>query len=254
MELTLKDINDLIEIGISEVPNANLYNSFKSRDFINRQRGDTWQKVLLKKSNIELVSIYKSLILIERELKWIGGSVAGAIWVYKIIQERNLDLDYKLADFGLRNSKNPYIPFGSSYYGKRTIPEYFLYNKEKSKIKAEKSQEYDVKLAREKGRKFKRANAITELRKLTKKERENIKIELHDNYKSKTLLERLELIANNEKYPPEYYPTEWANVLEEEIQKLPLKLVQRLYDKLSTRTRGSWKRLAQELKRVEPRK
>jgi hypothetical protein len=251
MELTLRDIHDLIEIGIDKVPKENLYNSFKSRDFINRQHGNTWKKLISEKSDIELVSIYKALILIEKELKWIGGSVAGAIWVYKIIQERNLDLDYELADFGLRNCKNPWIPFGGSYYGKRTISEYLRYNKEKSKKKAEKSQEYNIKLNREKGRKFKRANAIAELRKLTKEERENIKIELHANYKAKTPLERLELIANNEKYPPEYYPTEWANVPAGEIQQLPLKLVQKLFDKLSIKTRGSWKRFAQELKSIE---
>lgn len=251
MKLTSKDINDLIEIGIDEVPNKNLYSSFKSRDFINRQHGNTWRELVSEKSDIELISIFKSLILIEKELKWIGGSVAGAIWIYKIIQERNLDLNYELADFGLRNSENPWIPFGGSYYGKRTISEYFKYNKEKSKIKNEKSRANNIKLEREKGRKFKRANAIAELRKLTKEERENIKIELNDKYKSKTIIERFELIANNEKYPPEYYPTEWSNVSKEEIEKFPLKLVQRLYDKLSTKTRGSWKRFAQELKRIE---
>ena len=68
--------------------------------------------------------------------KWVGGSVAGAIWVYREIKERNLDKDYKNADFGLRNSENSWLPFGRSYYSKRTIKEYFdyIYMKRKGNV------------------------------------------------------------------------------------------------------------------------
>ena len=251
MEITQSDINDLIKIGEVEKITQSQLESFQRRDFINRQHGDTWRSLMSGKSDTELIAIYKALILLEGELNWIGGSVAAAIWIYKIIQQRNLDVDYELANFGLQNCTNPYIPFGSSYYGPRTILEYMQYSREKAKQKAAKSYKYEKLLERVEGRKQKRSQAIAQLRNLTFEERGQIRKDLMDKYKSASISERFELIANDEKYPPEYYPMEWIDVSKDEILKLPIKLVEALFDKLSTKTKGAWKRFAQNLQEIE---
>jgi len=51
-------------------------------------------------------------------------------------------------------------------------------------------------------------------------------------------------MANNEKYPPEYYPKDWALVTENQIKKLPNALIRKMYDKLSTKTKGPWRDLS----------
>ena len=41
------------------------------------------------------------------------------------------------------------------------------------------------------------------------------------------------------------------NIPKEEIENLPLVLIKKLYDKLSTKTKGEWKRFAQELEKLD---
>jgi hypothetical protein len=128
MQLTQQDTKELILIGKTEGQLDNsLLHYFKSKDCINRQHGNTWRKLIVNLSDKDLILVFKALVRIEKELEWIGGSVAGAIWVYGVIQNRGLDKDYKIADFGLRNCDNPWVPFGGSYYGSRTIDDYLAY-------------------------------------------------------------------------------------------------------------------------------
>ncbi len=226
--------------------------SFRPKDYINCQAYETWKQARKEfEDDIQLVWLFKGLVILERELKWIGGSVAGAIWVYRMIQEANLDKDFQIADFGLRNCDNPWVPFGNSYYGKRTITDYFAYRSEKSKVSAIKYDRYEKILKRVEGRKVKRVTAIAELRKLSKEQRGEIRKELLAKYGEATTQEKLEVIASDKIFPPEYYPTEWITISEDEIKNLPLELIKKLYDKLSTKTKGQWKRFAHELKKLD---
>lgn len=77
------------------------------------------------------------------------------------------------------------------------------------------------------------------------------KFELLEKFAHKTARERLEAIASDIKYPPELYPTEWIEITRDEIENLPTELIRKLYDKLSTKTRGKWKRFAIALKEFD---
>lgn len=252
MQLTAQDILKLISACNDDTQlDETALQYFTSRDYINRQNGDTWRELVADLSDTDLISVFKTLVCIERELKWIGGSVAGAIWVYKVIQNRDLDSDYEVADFGLRNCDNPWIPFGSSYYGKRTIDDYFSFRTAKateSRVKADCNEKV---LRRVAGRKVKRAESIAELRKLSTEQRREIRNNLLERYKNANPIEKLELIASDTKFPPEYYPREWILISKEEIQELPLELIKKLYDKLSSKSKGDWKRFAQELQKYD---
>jgi hypothetical protein len=252
MQLTTQDIQELILIGkVDDKLHETGLKYFKPRDYINRQHGNAWRELVANLSDEDLISVFKALVCIERELKWIGGSVAGAIWVYGVIQNRGLDREYKIAHFGLRNCDNPWVPFGGSYYGNRTIEDYFSFRTAKvteSKVKADR---YEHVLKRVEGRKEKRAEAIAELRKLSSENRGEILNELLEKYKNATTTEKFEMIARDTKFPPEYYPKEWISIPKDEIENLPLELIKKLYDKLSTKTKGEWKRFAQELEKLD---
>lgn len=252
MELTSQDIQELILAGKADY---NLHETglkyFKPRDYINRQHSNTWRELVANITDDDLISVFKALVCIERDLKWLGGSVSGAIWVYGIIQNRDLDREYKIADFGLRNCNNPWVPFGGSYYGNRTIEDYFSFRTAKARESKIKSDRYDKFLKRVQGRKEKRANAIAELRKLSYEKRGEIQNELLEKYKNTSTTERLEMIASDTKFPPEYYPKEWISISKGEIENLHLELIKKLYDKLSTKTKGDWKRFAHELKKLD---
>jgi hypothetical protein len=252
MHLTIQDIQELISAGkASDKLDETVLKYFKPRDYINRQHGNTWREFVANLSDTDLISVFKGLVCIEKELKWIGGSVAGAIWVYGVIQSRGLDKEYKIADFGLHNCENPWVPFGGSYYGRRTIEDYFSFRTamaNESKVKADR---YENVLRRVEGRKEKRAEAIAELRKLSSEIRGKVRNELKEKYFNATTIEKLELIASDSKFPPEYYPIEWITIPKEEFENLPTELIKKLYDKLSTKTKGEWKRFAQELEKLD---
>jgi hypothetical protein len=106
-------------------------------------------------------------------------------------------------------------------------------------------------LNRVKGRKERRTAQIAELLKLSKEERGKIRTELLKKYENISTLEKLKLIADNQLYPPEYFPIEWINITIEEVENLPLDLIKQLYDKLSTKTKGEWKRFAKKLEKYD---
>jgi hypothetical protein len=253
--LTSEDIQNIVSIGKTELSglpaDKDLIALYKTRNSINRLGWQTWADKAKDLSDTELIQLFTGLIVIERELKWLGGSVAGAIWIYKAIQRRQLDKDNSLADWSLRNCENTYIPFGTSYYGKRTIADYYKYHSEKAASKVIKAEQYDKVLKRVTGRKEKRAEEIAELRKLSKEARGQIRNELQLKYSTASIQERLELIAGDDKYPPEYYPAEWISIPDTEIEKLPVELIKKLYDKLSTKIKGEWKRFALALKKYD---
>lgn len=251
MLLTLQDIQELISAGeASDKLDETIMKYFKPKDYINRQNGNTWREFVANLSGIDLISLFKGLVCIEKKLNWTGGSVAGAIWVYRVIESRGLDKDYKIADFGIRNCDNPWVPFGSSYYGIRTIEDYFSYQNAKLNESKEKAARYEKVLRRVEGRKEKRAAAIAELRKLSPENRGKVRHELNEKYFNATTIEKLELIITDSLYPPEYYPVEWITIPKEEIANLPTELIKNLYDKLSTKTKVNGSDLHKNLKNM----
>lgn len=251
VEIKSEDIQDLIKLGMTTVVDQDQLLKFKHRDFINRQHWSKWEKLVVDLTDLELISVFKVVIKLERELKWIGGSVAGAIWIYKIISQKRLDDNYSLADFGLKNSVNPYVPFGSYYNGERNIQGYFLHQKERARSKATRLEEDKAFRQRAQNRRKRRSAAIAELRKLSYEERGSIRAKNLEENRSGTIQQRLEIMAADEKYPPEYYPPEWIHLSRNQIQELPFDLVKKLYDKLSSKTKGEWRRFSQKLQNIE---
>ncbi len=248
MEITETEIEKLISIGKAETSTTEEQRYFFNRREINRR---SWTDIAKKEKSDDLINLYKGLVIIEGVTRWEGGSVSAAIWVYKEIDKRSLDEDKSLAEFGFRNCENEYIPFGHYYGGKdRSYKGYLAREAEKERLRTEKAERMD-KLRPIGDRKKLRSEAIAELRKLSFEERGKIHQELSEKYSGITAKEKLELMAAEEIYPPEYFPAEWIKVPFEELEKMQLSLVTTLYDKLSTKTKGEWKRFAGELKRIE---
>jgi hypothetical protein len=206
---------------------------------------DKWWAVCRKLPDEDLINLYKGLIEMEKILHWPGGSVAAAIWVWKeMVLGRKLDEDRSLTLRGLSCS-NSYIPFGSSTFRARSWEEYDAQVEEASRKYAERQARYLAIDPAIVGRKFRRKAAIAELRSLGIAERKQIQEALRLKYADATLLERITMVAADTRYPPEYYPTEWAFLEKEEIAALPPETAKSLIDKLACRSRGPWNALLQ---------
>ena len=246
-ELTKQDINTIVLIGkksINELVDVlELINGFRNKEFINHQHWDTWYKKIDDLTDEDLIFLFKGLVHIDRVIDWGGGSVSAGIWIYRKIQQKGLDKDMKIADYGLNNCANPYIPFGMVTDAKSS-KEFYLGLMMKA-AKAEAGLEKERKMRqRAEGRKIKRKKAMAELRKLDYETRGQIHKELKEKYSQSSVKEKLELVGADEKYPPEYYPTEWALITEQEVKNLPVDLIKKLYDKLSSKTKGPWRKFS----------
>lgn len=105
-----------------------LLETFRGRDDLNLLPYAHWLKACDEfdaDEDKQLVWLFKGMVILERELNWYGGRTSAAIDIYKIIQKRGYDRDHNVADWALRNSDNPWIPFGEEYHGKRAIDDYF---------------------------------------------------------------------------------------------------------------------------------
>lgn len=115
----------LIEIGTNQKINSEQKVVLSKLDDINRKSHKFWHSSIIDLDDETLVKLYKGIVIVEKELNWAGGSVAGGVWVYKEIVNRKLDNNYFIADWTLSITNNNYLPFGSTNYGAKGIVEYF---------------------------------------------------------------------------------------------------------------------------------
>ena len=111
MTLNKNIITDLIDFGKDFPENINEVRKLFTDDSINRLHWKEWNFFCEKLNNADLIFLFRGLVQVEAKLNWIGGSVAAGVWVYKIIQKRNLDDHSELANWSSVISKNPYLKF-----------------------------------------------------------------------------------------------------------------------------------------------
>ena len=84
----------------------------KNKNFLNRINRDRWEQVTKGINDEAVVNIFRAMVVLERTEKWVGGSVASAIFLYRILVKRRYQNCAELADWALRNRGNEYVPFG----------------------------------------------------------------------------------------------------------------------------------------------
>ncbi len=111
--MTLNDniISDLINIGRTFPINIDeLKNRFTNYS-INRLHWRERHFFCEKLNNDDLIFLFRGIVQVESKLNWVGGSVAGGVWIYKNIQKRNLDDENELSNWSSANTNNPYLKF-----------------------------------------------------------------------------------------------------------------------------------------------
>ena len=206
-------------------------------------------------SDEDLSYLYMGLIHLERESKYGGGSVSSSIFIYRIIMERGIDSDHALADYGLKYSSNPYVPFGNHYDGEKSYSAYVEHMAQKKEHRVDNEKIEKEIHERTQARKDKRKNTIAELRKIDREDLKVIREKLKEEYADSSIEEKFTVMVNDEKYPPEYYPIDWAVVTDEDIDNVSEKLLHQLYHKLSVKSPiGHWKRLCKLLSKYSDEK
>ncbi|MDP8243748.1 MAG: hypothetical protein P9L94_06675 [Candidatus Hinthialibacter antarcticus] len=140
-------INQLIKVG-TDLDNLKTHISLLHMNgygHINRINKNDWEKEVSGLSTQELVFLIKGLVFAEKELNWYGGSVAGSIWLFKILIDLNVSIQTldQVSLWVIKNTRNPYNPFGTAIYGNaKNYSEYLLFSRERS-IRIRESIEND---------------------------------------------------------------------------------------------------------------
>lgn len=112
-------LNRLIEIGRDEA--SRVFDPAEDIVFessgINRAAPDYYENVCEHLSKDQILHLFKGLVIAEKEYGISGGSVAGNIWVLRIISKRLPPFEtYELIKWTLEHrGSNTYTPFGSMY-------------------------------------------------------------------------------------------------------------------------------------------
>ena len=117
---------ELIQLGVAVSDNVahEVPEYLRSSDALNRHHWKVWNAATENLSVEELISLAKGLVTAENHFGWSGGSVAGGIWVYRSFTRRFPDSADELANWMLKHSNNPYIPFGSDRGTCSSLAEY----------------------------------------------------------------------------------------------------------------------------------
>ncbi len=112
--LTSEVIDLLIEVGRMENPFSEealaLIAPLKEKDEINRLHWREWNKFTESMKVQDLASLTKGLTVAEKHFRWIGGSVAGVIWVYRMLYNKDQEVAEKVGAWVKENTNNPYAP------------------------------------------------------------------------------------------------------------------------------------------------
>ena len=107
-------IDLLIRVGIMENPFSedalSLLTPLKEKGEISRLHWSKWDKVTEKMNVQDLVSLTKGLTVAEKYFHWIGGSVAGVIWVFRMLYGKDQEIAEKVGAWVKENTDNPYAP------------------------------------------------------------------------------------------------------------------------------------------------
>lgn len=170
----------------------------------------------------------------------------------------------EVACWVIKNTHNPYSPYGFQAISSRLrevideghfgLEAYEVASKrEQERYKKERErhrliEEKQRKAAIERQRKKKEmSDAYNRRAELNKKSQ----TELLHQFKGKTVTDRLHFIIRHSDTPLAAIPKKWALLTEEEIIALPAKLRKELYERISSKNKGIWRKLAVSIKAIE---
>ena len=217
-------------------------------DWINRQHWEAWDSITEEMEHDQLVMLAKGLVRSEKLLRWSGGSVAAAIWVFRVFQRRFPQEANSVAEWMLANSDNPWVPFGSNRGDARSLAD--VESARTAKNARRRSSEENAELQRH-------------LRQVKKRVRERIACEhrtvqagissarkqLLEKLDSLSLRERIEHLAWDNLHPLNFYPIELAKGSIQEMCQVDAVSLRRLALKAMARKRGPWRTWAVGLRK-----
>lgn len=211
-------------------------------DWINRWGPiDAWPPILAKFSTSQLAYLAKALTVLERDLNWIGGSVASTIWIFRAYQAREDGDAQALADWILSN--------GSNSWTRSSVRNLLDPHRERELRQARRLAylEHEALQRKRKEDKAREAQERASLRQADAKMRAARLKALLAELEAMGFQERLALLAIDATIPLEAVPDNLITPCLPTVQELPEELRGALLARLDCRNAGRWRKLRRAL-------
>jgi hypothetical protein len=230
----LIELGRLSAVHVSETAEA--LSSLSDFDAMNRLGPGDWFGLCLSLSDNDLEHLFKGAVLAEEGLSWCGGSVAAAIWILKAMERRGSKAIDWLADWALRTSTNPYVPFGTQNLGARSLIEYL-------ERLAGKCVTYTRYIKNERSTQSERTTRTAES--VKRAERHRIQAQARRDriaeLRALPILDRLVVAIDDDAHRLSYYPQEWVSEVDDAtLEALDGERSTRLVSKSASIHRGAW--------------
>ena len=224
---------------------TSLLNQITDQDHINRLAPRDWEAVAARLDEDQLVALIKGLVTAENVLHWCGGSVSAVIWTYRSLSQRtDRATSDELADWILKRTGNPYLPFGSQNFSARSLAEYrdaSCLHQETISLGLDRDKNQEERAKQERPLRKRQRELATGERRTENRSRFLMELDVLP------VVEQLCRLAHDDEHPVEFYPTRCAVAGSTAIDELDSDTKLRLLCKLKGRRRGPWKRFKRRL-------
>ena len=235
---------DLIRLGVIGEIDSSQEREIATRlgpfDWVDRLGWASWDAVTEKLLLKELHCLARGLVRAERIERWGGGSVAGAIWVFRMLQRRFPQEADVLAEWMLASSNNPWIPFGGDRGSARSLAELKRYHEVKAARRRASAADADLKRHLRQVREAVHCRIADERRAL-QTGASSVRMQLLDKLRALSLRERIEHVAWDDSHPLAFYPADLVEGPLQQLCEVDTVSLQRLVSKAAARRRGAWR-------------
>lgn len=233
----------LIKLGSAEAssPNGATLERLYPFDAINRLHPGRWNPATDPLSEEAHASLARGLVVAEEKLRWSGGSVAAAIWVYLSFARKYPDSCDPLAEWMLAHSSNPWVPFGSNRGSARSVADVREYQSHRAARRIHAEEESTLREELAKARRT-TARRLDDLRQKVSKAEGQARRDLLEQIAALPLRDRLLQIAVDEVHPLHFYPTELATGSPEELDTAGKWALDRVKEKADLIPKGPWRK------------
>ena len=222
-----------------------------SSDWINRYGpASEWNAVAAQYPTPVLEWLIRVLVTAERELRWLGGSVAAPIWLFRHYQSRNENNAEDVANWILRNRGNDYLPFGSMTSA-GSLDEWRMEQSRRAARRAAHAKRQESN-ATEKAGRVRSIQDRVERRKAASKSRKHALSYLFKQMEAMAPAERLAFIAQSPSVPLEALPEALLESLSQAATSIDVKMRAELLKRIDRRTDRRWKELRMKLRPPPP--
>jgi len=236
-------VNILLEVGhrcaTGDEDVAALLQQVAPFDAINRLHWSDWDLASQRLATADLAALVRGVTIAEEGLLgWSGGSVSAAIWVFRKLQERDAVLAEEMADWVLRHTTNPWLPFGTQNFGACSLAEY----RNRSAHRQQQIKEgLDAQEASERRAAEFREKLTRQRHRAAQLWRTETRAAFLRTLEALPIPEQLAQLARDQEFPPQWYPTKLASAATPDVlAQLDEDIRLALLEKLKGRHRGPW--------------